>query len=70
MPIRTPNNNSSRARFSSDPLTLAVRLALSQITNGIDLDEAVQMAARYHNVTCSAIHNKLARREAPSSRRP
>ena len=36
-----------------------MQLALSQLSNGIGLAEAIQFAAKYHNVTCAAIEAKL-----------
>lgn len=39
-------------RHAGPPLKLAVQLAVSQLDQGIGLAEAVQFAARYHNVTC------------------
>jgi len=43
-------------------LRFAVQLALSQLSNGIGLAEAVQFAARYHNVTCAAIEAELSKK--------
>ena len=47
-------------RHSESPLRLAVRLTLNQISNGIAPAEAIQFAARYHDVMCSAIQTELA----------
>jgi hypothetical protein len=50
-------------RHSESALKLAVRLAVRQLSEGIGLEEAIQFAAKYHNVTCAAIHSKLQRTE-------
>ena len=44
---------------NKEALTYAVRLVVSQLSNGIDLAEAVQFAAKYHNITCAAIEAEL-----------
>jgi hypothetical protein len=49
-------------------LKLAVHLAVSQLDQGIGLAEAVQFAAKYHNVTCAAIESELSRKTALSDR--
>jgi len=43
-------------------LRFAVQLALSQLSNGIGIAEAVQFAAKYHNVTCAAIEAELSKK--------
>lgn len=43
-------------------LKLAVQLAVSQLDQGIGLAEAVQFAAKYHNVTCAAIESELSKK--------
>ena len=50
------------------PLKLAVQLAVSQLDQGIGLAEAVQFAAKYHNVTCAAIESELAKKQPRSFR--
>ena len=64
MGIRTKNHyeNGYCVRPDNDALRLAVRLVASQLSNGINLREAVQFAAKYHNVTCSAIERELAKK--------
>jgi len=54
---RTTNrvSNTHSGRRGNDALRFAVQLALSQLSNGIGIAEAVQFAAKYHNVTCAAI---------------
>jgi hypothetical protein len=49
---RTTNrgSNSYSGRRGNESLRFAVQLALSQLSNGIGLAEAVQFAAKYHNV--------------------
>ena len=49
-------------RYGASGLKLAVQLAVSQLDQGIGLDEAVQFAAKYHNVTCAAIESELSKR--------
>jgi hypothetical protein len=46
---------------TKEALTYAVRLVVSQLSNGIDLAEAVQFAAKYHDVTCAAIEAELSK---------
>ena len=62
--MRTRIDNTSR-RYTGgrtkEALTYAVRLVVSQLSNGIDLAEAVQFAAKYHNVTCAAIKAELSK---------
>lgn len=62
--MRTRIDNTSR-RYTGgrtkEALTYAVRLVVSQLSNGIDLAEAVQFAAKYHDVTCAAIEAKMAK---------
>ena len=55
--IRVSNTHSGRR--GNDALRFAVQLSLSQLSNGIGLAEAVQFAAKYHNVTCAAIQAKF-----------
>ena len=64
MRIRTKNDDKSGfvSRGSNDALKFAVQLVLSQLSQGIGLAEAVQFAAKYHNVTCAAIEAGLSRR--------
>lgn len=61
---RTTNrgSNSYSVRRGNDALRFAVQLALSQLSNGIGLAEAVQFAAKYHNVTCAAIEAELSKK--------
>lgn len=47
---------------TKEALTYAVRLVVSQLSNGIDLAEAVQFAAKYHDVTCAAIEAELSKK--------
>ena len=57
------NNNSGYAgRRGNDALKFAVQLALSQLSDGIDLSEAIQFAAKYHDVTCAAIQVELSKK--------
>jgi len=56
------SNGGFQFRGPVPPLKLAAQLALSQLEQGIQMDEAIQFAARYHNVTCAAIENELSRR--------
>ena len=49
-------------RRAKEALTYAVRLVVSQLSNGIDLAEAVQFAAKYHDVTCAAIEAELSKK--------
>jgi hypothetical protein len=69
--MRTRIDNSSR-RYTGgrtkEALTYAVRLVVSQLSNGIDLAEAVQFAAKYHDVTCAAIEAELAKKAGVLSR--
>jgi hypothetical protein len=51
-------------------LDLAVRLAVRQLSEGIGIDEAIQFAAKYHNVTCSSIESELRRMEGFSQKIP
>jgi hypothetical protein len=46
-------------RRNESALKLAVRLAIRQVSDGIGVDEAVQFAAKYHNITCAAIEAEL-----------
>lgn len=64
MKNRTTNRSSNRysGRRGNDALRFAVQLALSQLSNGIGLTEAVQFAAKYHNVTCAAIEAELSKK--------
>jgi hypothetical protein len=66
MRIRVKNHGKSGSfsRRCDDPLKLAVRLALSQLSQGIGVAEAVQFAAKYHNVTCVSIEAELSKRRA------
>ena len=59
---RTRDNGAFQLRATAPPLKLAAQLAMNQLEQGIQLAEAVQFAARYHNVTCASIENELARR--------
>jgi len=43
-------------------LKLAVQLAVSQLDQGIGFEEAIQFAAKYHNVTCAAIESELTKK--------
>ena len=63
MRYRTTNRNDSAfsGRRENDALRLAVRLVVAQLSNGIDLREAVQFAAKYHDVTCASIDAALPR---------
>lgn len=63
MRLKMPNSNyKGRARRRVDnPLNLAVRLVLNQLSQGIGFAEAVQFAAKYHGVTCAAIEAVLSR---------
>jgi hypothetical protein len=65
MRIRNKNHDKSGLfrRRCDDPLKLAVRLALSQLSQGIGFEEAVQFAAKYHDVKCAAIEAALTRTE-------
>jgi hypothetical protein len=64
--MRTRTNATSRypGGHTKEALRHAVRLAVSQLSNGIDLAEAIQFAAKYHNVTCAAIEAELSKRRA------
>ena len=66
MPFRAAgrNNGPRMTLKGQDALRLAVQLTISQISQGIGLAEAVQFAARYHNVTCAAIEGELSRTHA------
>jgi hypothetical protein len=55
-------SNSYSGRRGDDALRFAVQLALSQLSNGIGLAEAVQFAAKYHYVTCAAIEAELSKK--------
>lgn len=44
------NDTFRSAGYGAPPLKLAVQLAVSQLDQGIGLAEAVQFAAKYHNV--------------------
>jgi hypothetical protein len=61
---RTTNrvSNTHSGRRGNDALRFAVQLALSQLSNGIGIAEAVQFAAKYHNVTCAAIEAELSKK--------
>ena len=67
MGIRTRNHGKSALfrRRCDDPLKFAVRLALSQLSQGIGVAESVQFAAKYHNVTCAVIEAELSKRGMP-----
>ena len=69
MRIRKKNHDKSGLfrRRCDDPLKLAVRLALSQLSQGIGVAEAVQFAAKYHNITCAAIEAELSKSRRRSS---
>jgi len=56
------SNGAFQLRESAQPLKLAAQLSLNQLEQGIRLDEAIQFAARYHNVTCAAIEEELSRK--------
>jgi len=58
---RNTNGTGYTNRRGDDALTLAVRLTLNQLSQGIPVAEAVQFAAKYHNVTCAAIQQKLSK---------
>ena len=63
--MRTRIDNTSRRHtggHTKEALTYAVRLVVSQLSNGIDLGEAVQFAAKYHSVTCAAIEAELSKK--------
>ncbi len=59
------NGYCSRRR-SESALKLAVRLAVRQLSEGIGIDEAVQFAAKYHNVTCVSIEAELSKKRTRS----
>jgi hypothetical protein len=61
---RTTNRGSYSysGRRGNETLRFAVQLALSQLSNGIGLAEAIQFAAKYHNVTCAAIEAELSKK--------
>ena len=52
-------NGYSTRRGSESTLELAVRLAVRQLSEGVGIDEAIQFAAKYHDVTCAAIQAEL-----------
>lgn len=56
------------AGYGASGLKLAVQLAVSQLDQGIGLAEAVQFAAKYHNVTCAAIESELSKKRPRSFR--
>lgn len=56
------NDTYRSASYGMSALKLAVQLAVSQLDQGIGLPEAVQFAAKYHNVTCAAIELELSKR--------
>jgi hypothetical protein len=56
------------AGHGASGLKLAVQLAVSQLDQGIGLAEAVQFAAKYHNVTCAAIESELSKKRPRSFR--
>jgi hypothetical protein len=60
------NGHCSRRRNDS-ALKLAVRLAVRQLSDGVGIDEAIQFAAKYHNITCAAIAAELSKRRAYGS---
>jgi hypothetical protein len=62
--MNTRNRNGASRRRPDDALKLAVRLAVRQLSDGIGLEEAIQFAARYHNVTCAAIEAALSKKQA------
>lgn len=55
-------NDAFRSAGYTSGLKLAVQLAVSQLDQGIGLAEAVQFAAKYHNVTCAAIESALSKK--------
>ena len=67
-----PRIDKTSRRYSGgrtkEALTYAVRLVVSQLSNGIDLAEAVQFAAKYHDVTCAAIEAELSKKGSGLSR--
>lgn len=62
------NHTYRSARYGAYGLKLAVQLAISQIDQGIGLAEAVQFAAKYHNVTCAAIESELSKKRLDTFR--
>jgi len=62
------NDTVRSARQGPSGLKLAVQLAVSQLDQGIGLAEAVQFAAKYHNVTCAAIESELSKKRPRSFR--
>lgn len=66
---RTMNKERSASprRQGNNALRLAVQLSISQLSQGIDLAEAIQFAAKYHNVTCAAIQAELSKTKAASA---
>ncbi len=60
---KTMKNDAFRfAKHGPSGLKLAVQLAISQLDQGIGVEEAVQFAAKYHNVTCAAIESELSKK--------
>ena len=57
------NNSGYSGRRGNDALKFAVQIALSRLSQGIGLEEAVQFAAKYHNVTCAAIQAELSKKD-------
>ena len=66
--IMKRNDTFHSAEYGAPPLKLAVQLAVSQLDQGIGLAEAVQFAAKYHNVTCAAIESELSKKRPRSFR--
>jgi hypothetical protein len=64
MPSKTrkTNNRDCAGPRGENPLKLAVRLVLNQLSQGIGFAEAVQFAAKYHNVKCAAIYAQLSKK--------
>ena len=62
------NDTFRSAGHRASGLKLAVQLAVSQLDQGIGLAEAVQFAAKYHNVTCAAIESELSKKRPRSFR--
>ena len=60
--IMKRNDTFRSAGYGAPPLKLAVQLAVSQLDQGIGLAEAIQFAAKYHNVTCAAIESELSKK--------
>jgi hypothetical protein len=63
MPKRINRKSAYQGGFTtqSRDLKLALRMVASQLTHGIGLSEAVQFAAKYYNITCSAIQAELSK---------